>query len=194
MPDTPIERSTQMTEQVGSANGPQTVSTPSRRYRGRVAGLVIAVALVGGVAGSLATQAFGQAPWHTAAFMGGPIDPARLDQNIDRMTRHFAVEVDATVEQQAKLAVIAKAAAKDLMPLREQAQHARQEGLDLLAAPTIDRDAIERVRAAQIQLADQASKRIAQAIGDAGDVLTPEQRKTLTERIAQGPLWSRWHH
>jgi periplasmic protein CpxP/Spy len=188
-----------MTEQVGQPSGPETGATPPRtcrgRGRGRAAVFIILVALVGGIAGGLATRAFGQAPWHAAAFMGGmggPIDPARLDQNIERMTRHFAIEVDATVEQQAKLAVIAKAAAQDLLPLREQAQHARQEGLDLLAAPTVDRAGIERLRAAQIQLAEQASKRLAQAIADVADVLTPEQRKALAEHISQGP-WSRWH-
>jgi len=87
----------------------------------------------------------------------------------------------------------AKAAANDLLPLREQEQRARQDGLDLLAAPAVDRAAIERLRTAQIALADQASKRIAQAIADVADVLTPEQRKALAERISQGP-WSRWHH
>ena len=182
-----------MAEQVTPASGPEPGSPPTRRCRGRgrAAFFVILVALLGGIAGSLVTKAFGQAPWHPGAFMGGPIDPAQIDQHIDRMTRHFAVEVDATVEQQARLAVIAKAAAKDLLPLREQAQRARQDGLDLLAAPTVDRAGIERLRGLQIQLAETASKRVAQAIADAADVLTPEQRKTLAERIAQGP-WSHW--
>jgi len=186
-----------MTDQVAPASGADTGSTSPRgcrgRGRGRAAAAVILVALVGGIAGGLVTRAFGQAPWHAAGFMAGPIDPARLEQNVERMTRHFAVEVDATAEQQARLAVIAKAAANDLLPLREQEQHARQDGLDLLAAPAVDRAAIERLRTAQIALADQASKRIAQAIADAADVLTPEQRKALAERISQGP-WSRWHH
>jgi protein CpxP len=181
-----------MTEQVGQPNGPQTAATPPRGGRPRVAVLVVLVALFGAAAGSLVTQAFGQAPFHAAVFMAGPIDPAKLDQHIERMTRHFAIEVDATVEQQAKLAVIAKAAAQDLLPLREQAQRARQESLDLLAAPTVDRAAIERLRASHIALAEQASKRLAQAIADAADVLTPEQRKALAERISQGP-WSHWH-
>lgn len=186
-----------MTEQVAQPGGPDTGSPIRRRSRGKAAVFMVLVALAGGIAGGLVSRAFGQAPWHAAAFMGGmgggPIDPARLDQNIERMTRHFAVEVDATVEQQARLAVIAKAAAQDLLPLREQAQRARQEGLDLLAAPTVDRAEIERLRTWHIELANQASKRLAKAIADIADVLTPEQRKTLTERISQGP-WSRWHH
>jgi Spy/CpxP family protein refolding chaperone len=181
-----------MSEQIAPAGGPQTAASP-RRGRRKAAILVILVALAGGIAGGLVTRAFGQAPWHPGAMMmGGPIDADRLDQNLDRMTRHFAIEVDATVEQQARLAIIAKAAAKDLLPLRDEAQHARKEGLDLLAAPGVDRAAIERLRTRQIELADTASKRLAQAIADAADVLTPEQRKGLAERISQGP-WSRWH-
>ena len=182
-----------MSEQVAPTGGSDTRLFPSRRQRGRAAALVVLVGLASAIAGGAATRAFGQAPWHAGGFMGGPVDPARLDDHIDRMTRHFAVEVDASVEQQARLAVIAKAAAKDLLPMREQAQRARKEALDLLAAPTVDRSAIERLRAQQIERADQASKRIAQAIGDSADVLTPEQRKSLAERISQGPWWSRWH-
>jgi Spy/CpxP family protein refolding chaperone len=155
--------------------------------------VIVLVALAGGIAGGAVTRAFGQGAWHPGAMMmGGPIDPDKVDQNIERMTRHFAVEVDATVEQQAKLAVIAKAAAKDLLPLREQAQRTRQEGLDLLTAATVDRAAIERLRARKIELAETASKRIAQALADVAEVLTPEQRKAFAERMSQGP-WGRWH-
>jgi Spy/CpxP family protein refolding chaperone len=174
--------------------GAETGSTPARRCRGRgrAALLLVLVALVGGIAGGLATRAFG-APWHmAAAFMGGPIDASNVDQRVDRMVRHFAIEIDASVEQQAKLAVIAKAAAKDLLPLRDQAKAARKEGLTLLAAATVDRSAIEQLRARQIVLAETASKRIAQAIGDAAEVLTPEQRKMLSERIeAAHDMWHR---
>jgi protein CpxP len=182
-----------MADQATPASGPDSGSTsPGRcrgRGRGRAALFVILVALFGGIAGSLVTRAFGQTPWHAGAFMGGPIDATNVDQRVDRMIRHFAIEIDASVEQQARLAVIAKAAAKDLLPLRDQAQAARKDGLALLAAPSIDRAAIERLRSTQLALAETASKRIAQAIADAADVLTPEQRKSLTDRIAAHP----WH-
>jgi Spy/CpxP family protein refolding chaperone len=69
------------------------------------------------------------------------------------MVKHFAVEVNATPEQTAKLTQIAKAAGKDLRPLREKARDARKRGMELLGAPTIDRAAIERLRAEQMQAA-----------------------------------------
>lgn len=172
--------------------GADTGQTPPRRCRGRgrAALLILLVALLGGVTGGLVTRAFGQG-WHPGMFMGGPIDAANVDQRVDRMVRHFAIEVDASVEQQAKLATIAKAAAKDLLPLRDQAKAARKEGLALLAAANVDRAAIEQLRARQLALAETASKRIAQAIGDAAEVLTAEQRKNLTDRIEA--MHAGWH-
>lgn len=105
------------------------------------------------------------------------------EERIERMVKHFGVEVDATDEQKAKLTEIAKAAAKELQPLRAKVREARKQGMELLAAPTIDRGAIERLRAEQIQAADAASKRMIQALADVAEVLTPEQRQKLAERM-----------
>ena len=110
------------------------------------------------------------------------------------MTKHMAIELDATQDQQVKLANIAKAAVADLRPLREKAQAARAQAVTLLTAPTIDRTAIERLRAEQMASAETASKRIAQALADAADVLSPEQRRKVSDWMAVGALWSRWHH
>jgi Spy/CpxP family protein refolding chaperone len=109
------------------------------------------------------------------------------------MTKHMAIELDATSEQQGKIASIAKAAVADLRPLREKAQAARTQAVTLLTAPTIDRTAIERLRTEQIALAETASKRIAQALADAADVLNPEQRRKVSDWMTSGGPWARWH-
>jgi len=116
-------------------------------------------------------------------FMGGPLDPAQMDLRVERMAKHMAVEVDATPEQTAKLAEIAKSAAKELRPMRQKVQEARRRGMELLAAPTVDRAAIEKLRSEQIAAADAASRRLSQALADAAEVLTPEQRKRLAEHL-----------
>jgi Spy/CpxP family protein refolding chaperone len=54
-----------------------------------------------------------------------------------------------------------------------------------LTQPSIDRAALEALRAEQLALADAASKRFIQALGDAAEVLTPEQRRNLDERIRE---------
>lgn len=148
--------------------------------------------LIGSVAAGIGLKAWAQGGpggWHRGAIMSGPLDPAMMDERIDRMVKHFAVEVDATSEQKAKLAEIAKAAAKDLLPLREKAREARKRAVDLLASPSIDRAAIERLRTEQIQAADTASRRLSQGLADIAEVLTPEQRKQLAERFQRGGHW-----
>jgi Spy/CpxP family protein refolding chaperone len=126
---------------------------------------------------------------------GGPLSPAQIDERIDRVSKHLAIELDATPEQQQKLAAIAKSAMHYLLPLREKAHAARGQAVALLTAPSVDRDAIERLRAQQVGLAETASKRIAQALGDASDALTPEQRRKIADWLAasDGPPWARWH-
>jgi protein CpxP len=201
-----------MTDQSDTmSSSPDSSSSPSppkaRSCRGRRGIFVIAllaVAVVAGVTGNMLSTAFGQGfAWHAwhdggmmgGAFMGGPLTPAQIDDRIDRMTKHMAIELDATADQQAKIAGIAKAAVADLRPLREQAQAARGQAVALLTAPTIDRSAIEQLRAQQIGLAETASKRIAQAVADASEVLNPEQRRKVADWAAafDGGPFGRWH-
>ncbi|VCU08071.1 hypothetical protein RHODGE_RHODGE_01138 [Rhodoplanes serenus] len=100
------------------------------------------------------------------------------------MVRHLAVELDASTEQQEKLRTIVRAAVKDVLPVREKMRAARGQARDLLLAQTVDRAGIEKLRAEQMALADATSKRVAQALGDAAEVLTPEQRRKLEDRMS----------
>ena len=169
--------------------------TPRPGQRGRVALLLILAALAGAIAG-LATDAFGQAPmlWHARPFMGEPFDPAQIDRHIERMIKHLAVEADATTDQQAKLVAIAKGAVNDLLPLREKLRANRAQALDLFTAGNVDRAAIERLRSEQLGLVETASKRISEALGDAAEVLNPDQRRALVDRVLHFGGWWRWHH
>jgi Spy/CpxP family protein refolding chaperone len=169
-----------------------------RGRRGTFAIALIAVALLAGVAGSLLSSAFAQGfgppfGWHHGGGMfGAPMTPTQIDDRIDRMTKHMAIELDATADQQAKVASITKAAVSDLRAMREKALATRAQAVTLLTAPTIDRTAIERLRTEQMALADSASKRIAQALADVAEVLNPEQRRKVSDWITSGP-WARWH-
>ena len=124
----------------------------------------------------------------------GPLTPAQIDYRIDRMTKHMAIELDATADQQAKIANIVKATVVDLRAMREKAQAARSQAVTLLTAPTIDRTAIERLRVEQIGLAETATQRIAQALADAAEVLNPEQRRKAADWIGLIGPWSHWRH
>lgn len=143
--------------------------------------------LIGGLAAGVGATAWAHGGpghgHHGRGFMSGPIDPAQAEARIERMVKHLAVEVDATPEQRTKLTAIAKSAATDLQPMRARIRDARKRGMELLAAPSVDRAAIERLRSEQIQSADAASKRLSQALADAAEVLTPEQRVKLAQHI-----------
>ena len=151
--------------------------------------------LIGGIAAGIGFKAFAQGGgcgWHRCGYAAGPLDPAAVDEHIDRALKHLYVEIDATEEQKQRLAPIVKQAAKDLLPLRDKARATRKQAVDLLAADTIDRGAIEALRAEKLQLAEQASKRFAQALADVAEVLTPAQRKQLAERMES--FGRRWRH
>ena len=168
------------------APGPAASSPPpSRRRFVRWAAIVTAVAALGAVVGLKAYAHGGYGGWHRGGFMHGPIDPAHLDQHLDRMLKHLYVEIDATDAQKQALAPIVKAAARDLLPMRDQLHDARRQTITLLAQPTIDRAALESLRASQLKLAENASRRLTQALADIADVLTPEQRKAIAEHLAQ---------
>src|SRR3970282_394356 len=150
---------------------------PRRRFF-RLAALSTAFAgLAGAGFGALAHRRHGRR---------GPIDPAQMEERLDRMLKHAYVEIDATEAQKQKIDPIVKHAVKELQPLRAKVREARREGIKLFSAPSIDRGAIERLRLEQMASADAASKRFTQALSDVGEVLTPAQRQTLTARLS-GP-------
>jgi len=182
-----------MTEIVTNPGTP----APARRRRGRAALLGLVLALGVGTTAFFAGQAFSQpgfgpfGGWHGR--MMGQMDPAQIEDHADRMVRHLAIEVDATAEQQERLRAVVKSAVKDLLPMREKAQAARQRGHELLTQTTIDRAAIEAFRAEQMAQMDAISKRVAQAIGDAATILTVEQRRKIEDRMRPRPgFWGGW--
>ena len=159
---------------------------PRRRFFRRAAIVTVIVTLATGVGLKAFAHGHGFGGWHRGGFMGAQLDPAKLDQHLDRMLKHLYVEVDATDVQKQQLAPIVKAAARDLLPMRDRMRDARLQAVALLSQPSIDRAALEALRADQLQMAEQASRRFTQALADVADVLTPEQRKQLAERAGRG--------
>jgi len=181
------------------------------RSRSRRTGWIVAMVIAAGLTGAAATSAFSHGPgfghgfghgfgpggWH-GRFMGGPLDAAQIEDRADRMVRHVAIEIDATAEQQDKLRALVKGAVKDLVPMRDKARDARAKARGLLTQDKVDRAEIEKFRAEQLALADAFSKRVSQAIGEAAEILTPEQRRKLADRLppggfgpGSGPRWNR---
>jgi Spy/CpxP family protein refolding chaperone len=168
---------------VGGAPPPEG-SGRKRMRRWTLAGL--AAAAVGAFAFHNISHAHGGAGCGPGGFarhgMRGAMDPDTVAKFIDWRVSAMLSKVDATAEQKTKVAEIAKAAAKELAPLREQHRAARDQAMALLTAPTIDRAALEKLRGEELQLAETLSKRAIAAVADAAEVLTPEQRIKLAQR------------
>jgi periplasmic protein CpxP/Spy len=189
-----------MTDQPNPAPPASNAIKPRRWYRPRNLVLATVIVLGSGFAGALVSKAVSAQGygWH-GGMMGhrfggfGRMDPAVIEDRVDRGIRHVAIEIDASNEQQDKLRAIAKSAVKDLVPMRMRVDTAHERAHGLLTAPTVTRGDIEALRTEQMALADAFTKRIAQALGDAAEVLTPEQRKKLNELIeARRGLWHGW--
>lgn len=105
----------------------------------------------------------------------------RLEWRIGRLVQ----DLGGTAEQKGRLVAIANAAMADLRPLRDQGRQARLRGIELLAAPAIDKAALEQARLAQMQAADARSRRMTQAWADAAEVLTPAQRVQAAARLKE---------
>ena len=119
-------------------------------------------------------------------FLPNSVIETFIDARADRMIRHLAVEIDATNEQQDKLKAIVHATVKDVLPVRDKVLAARATARELLSQPTIDRAAIEKLRAEQIATHEAVSKQLVQAVADAADALTPEQRRKIIDMLPPG--------
>lgn len=144
-----------------------------RLRRPRPGRLLLALGLAGtlGLAACSPMGGHAGAGWHRAA-----MDPGKMDERIDKMAERLMRELDGSPEQRAQVSSIAKAAARDMAPIAEQARSARKQAVELLKASTIDKAAVEALRAQQLNLADTASRRATQAMTEIAEVLTPEQR------------------
>ena len=153
---------------------------PQRRWgrRALAAALLVGLGGVGGFAiGEHKASSFF---WH--AMTPGKLTPEETAAMVERKVNRVLSHVDATEEQKTKVSAIAKAAAADLTKLGITPGEGRSKFLQLFRADKVEPDAIEALRAEQSTKWDAATKRIAQAVAEAAQVLTPEQRRELTER------------
>lgn len=118
---------------------------------------------------------------------GGPggIGFDGISEQFRAHVEHVLAEVKATPDQQTRVRGILEAAAADIEALRAQHGSAHAQLHEIFVAPAIDRTRLETVRAGHIQALDAASKRCAAALADAAEVLTPEQRAQLGEKMAK---------
>jgi protein CpxP len=152
---------------------------------------VAGAALAGGLGAVASGMGMG---WHGGMMMDGTASAAEVSDHVDHVLKHLYVEIDATDAQKAQIGPLVKQAVNDLLPLHAQLQAAHDQAMQGLTQNSVDRNALEAARVAHLQLADQASKRITQLIGDVGDVLTPTQRNALAAHLKKLHGMHGMHH
>lgn len=150
--------------------------------------------LAGGLAGSLlgGGAAFAHQGGHPHFWKAGcrnraaMRDPGVMRERADYMVERTLSRIDATPDQREQVKTIVRSAIDDLLALREQHQANRKAMVAALTQPEVDRNELERIRSAEVDLVNQGSKRIVTALADSAQILDPEQRAQLAE------MASRW--
>ena len=93
--------------------------------------------------------------------------------------------IDATEEQQTRINDIVTSLVGELYPLRGEHRETRRELITELSRPQVDREALEKIRADGLAMADSASRTLVSAVVDVSEVLTVEQRQELASMIGR---------
>ena len=154
-----------------------------------------AMAFVGILACGVALGAGGAAAVATGMDPMGWRQGARLTF-VQHAVARALDSVGASAAQEAKVHDIIAAKFAEIAPKPDDHAALRKQALDLLAAPTIDRAGVERLRADAVTMFDAKSKAVVGGVLDVADQLTPPQRAQLAGEIADmarhGPMMGRW--
>lgn len=134
------------------------------------------------LAGSIAATAGGVA---FAKTDGQAVDPAKFQQRIEKRVDKALSGTSATADQKKQVVDILQAAFKDMKALRDKRVENRKAMQAAMEAPTIDPAKIEQIRAEQMKVADESSRRFTKALVDAGNVLDASQRQAFFKAWGQ---------
>ncbi|MCP5153242.1 MAG: periplasmic heavy metal sensor [Ectothiorhodospiraceae bacterium] len=162
----------------------------SRRARLGIAAAVLFGA--GALTGALATHAGdafahgrgGDGMWSEHGKRHGERGHGGADFMRKRIERMLDA-VEATPDQRAAVDAALDELQTTLGPMRERGMEQREKLMTALAAPQVDREAIEALRREHLALSEGRSRAITDAIVEVAEALTPEQRAQALERMRE---------
>lgn len=139
------------------------------------------------LAGGVTTAGLGAAAQDMASH--GAMGLTRPEMAHAMIAAHIAKVLDAvgaTPEQKTKIGGILRSGFAPLTALHGDMRQDHARWHELMTAPTINRAALESLRAGEIARLDKATRPMVQSIADALEVLTPDQRARLAAMGKEG--------
>lgn len=165
------------------------MNTPTRpwsRSLARVRPIALTLALAAALAGGAqAAPMMGGGHDHGAwsgSGMGPGMGPGGM---MGGMVYRMLDRVNATPEQRTQIRQIMDRARTEMRAQYQANQGLRDEALALFAQPNIDAAAVEALRQKMQAQHEAASKRMTQSMLEVANVLTPEQRKQMTDYLRE---------
>lgn len=155
---------------------------PKRRFlAGLLTGGLVGALLAGGASFAAHAQDGGRWCMSRMHHGGAAMDPQAMRERVEFGTDWVLRKLDATEAQKQDVKRIVFAALDDLKGLPERHRANRDALREALTAESVDAARLETLRRDELALADEASRRITQAVVEASKVLTPEQRRRLAD-------------
>ena len=145
-------------------------------------GALAAHAGPGGMIGAMGGMG-GHMGGHCGHRFGG--DPAKMGERMQSRIDHMLTRIGASDDQKTRIKAIAKSAIADLSPLHKQGADLHQQMHEALAAPVLDKTRLAELHAQHSQLIEKSTARMHEAMIAAAEILTPEQRKAMAERMGR---------
>jgi Spy/CpxP family protein refolding chaperone len=149
-----------------------TLSKPNRRLITVAAVAASLVAIVG------ATFAYA----HSGGGQHGHMAHRGSGHHLEHV-QAMLTKIGATDVQKAQIEGLIAPALDDMKAAHQAHSAAFEKFHEAITATSIDRARLESLRAEQVKSLDETSRRLVTAIGDAAEVLSPEQRAKLAEQI-----------
>lgn len=163
-------------------------STPLACPAPRLVWLPALVLALAGAAAAVIAPPAGAAPPSAVEAPAHPPRPQAADPaaRADRMVDRLLMGVDhVRPEQRSQLKALAAETLRERADARQAGQALRQRELDLLAQPSLDAAAYERLGQERAAHRDKMAQRVAQAKFQAAQILSPAQRQQLAQRLAR---------